>query len=302
MKAVTTYGLKSASAGVLAFLSIAGFLAPASASANVLSAASGIGTFTINFDREAFAVLQGGSSASPGTFNARFYDDVASNPTNPTNDMLSLIGGAYPLAEQSSTNLVHGISSVAPASQATDRYVQGTTSNFKVNTSGSNVISGEGSLGLTGVQALGIGAGIYSGAALAYGDYSLVYDPTAQAYEAELAGGASAVLSGWYLQNHIGGAAFFIDAYDLANLSVVATDANNWKMTGDILMSASNVFMLGGNQGVDMGNFCLGVGSYSSCSATVSEVPLPSTVWMFGTGILGFSSSLRRRFTNCKTS
>lgn len=302
MKAVTTCGLKSASAGVLAFLSIAGFLAPASASADVLNASSGIGTFTINFDREAFAVLQGGTSATPGLFNARFYNYVDSDPTNSSNSMNNLLATAAPYSEQPSTNMVHGISSVAPTSQATDRYVQGTTSNFEVSTSGSTVTGGAGSLGMTGVQILGIGSGPYAGGALAYGDYSLVYDPLAQAFEADLMGGSTNALNGWYLQNHIGGAAFFIDAYDLANLSVVATDANNWKMTGDILLSASNVFMLGGSQGDDMGNFCLGVGSYSGCSATVSEVPLPNAAWMFGTGILGFVSSLRRRFTIRKTS
>lgn len=286
---------KLASAGMLAIISAAGFLAPASASADVLNASSGIGTFTINFDREAFAVLQGGSSASPGLFNARFYDGAASDPTNPINEMNNLLYGAAPYSEQSSTNLVHGISSVAPASQATDRYVQGTTSNFEVTTSGSTVTGGAGSLGLTGVQVLGIGTGPYAGFALAYGDYSLVYDPTAQADEADFVGGSSAGLSGWYLQNHIGGLSFFIDAYDIANLSVVANDANNWKMTGDLLMSASNVFMLGGNQGDDMGNFCLGVGSYSGCSAPVSEVPVPGAVWMFGTGVLGMMGAARRK-------
>ena len=295
MKSVKTHGAKLASAGMLAIISAAGFLAPASASADILNASSGIGTFTINFDREAFAVLQGGSSASPGLFNAHFYDGAASDPTNPLNEMNNLLYGAAPYSEQSSTNLVHGLSAVAPASQATDRYVQGTTSNFEVVTSGSSVTGGAGSLGMTGVQVLGIGAGTYAGYALAYGDYSLVYDPTAQAEEADFMGGSTTGLSGWYLQNHIGGLSFFIDAYDIANLSVVANDANNWKMTGDILMSASNVFMLGGNQGDDMGNFCLGVGSYSGCSASVSEVPVPGAVWMFGTGILGMMGAARRK-------
>lgn len=295
MKSVKTHGAKLASAGMLAIISASGLLAPASASADVLDASSGIGTFTINFDREAFAVMQGGTSASPGLFNAQFYSGAASDPTNPANTMNNLLFGAAPFTEQSSTNLVHSINSVAPASQATDRYVQGTTSNFEVTTSGSTVTGGAGSLGMNGVQVLGIGAGPYAGLALAYGDYSLVYDPIAQADEADLMGGSTTGLSGWYLQNHIGGLSFFIDAYDIANLSVVANDANNWKMTGDILMSASNVFMLGGNQGDDMGNFCLGVGSYSGCGASVSEVPVPGAVWMFGTGVFSMMGAARRK-------
>ena len=300
MNSASTHGFRLVTAGVLALSAASGIFASSNASAAVLSAASGVGTFTINFDREAFATLQGGSSASPGTFNAHFYDGTASDISNPLNSMNNLLGAASPYSEQTSTSLVHGIAATGsnPTGQPTDRYQRATTVDFSVNTGGSS-ITGAGSLGMTGVQVLGIGAGPYAGGALAYGDYSLVYDPTAQALEAETMNGSSTGLSGWYLQNHIGGSFFFIDVYDVANLSVVATDANNWKMTGDLLLSASNVSMLGGAQGADMGNFCLGVGSYSGCNA-VSQVPVPGAVWLFGTGLLGFAANTRRWFSTVR--
>ncbi len=291
MKSATTHGAKFAVAGLVA-LTATGFLAPASASADVLSAASGVGTFTINFDREAFAPLFGGSSASPGIFHAGFFNTAASDYSSVSGN--AMMSAVYPYVEQSSTSLVHDITATGPnpSGQAGQRYVRGTTSDFAVHTLGNTVTGGAGELGMTGVQVIGMGpsAGVYAGMGMAYGDYSLTYDPTAQAEQA----GSTEGLTGWYLQNHIYGPGFFMDAYDLANLNVVVIDANNWKMTGDLLMSASNSGMLMAAEGTDMGNFCLGVGSYSGCAAPAA-VPVPGAVWMFGSGLIGLMGFRSRK-------
>lgn len=292
MKSATTHGAKFAAASLLA-LTISGFLAPASASADVLSAASGVGTFTINFDRDAFAPLYGGTLANPGIFHAGFFNTAASDYSSVSGD--AMMGAVYPYSEQSSTSLVHDITATGPnpTGQANQRYVRGTTADFAVHTLGNTVTGGAGELGMTGVQVIGIGAGPWAGFGMVYGDYTLTYDPTAQADQA----GSTTGLTGWYLQNHIYGPGFFMNAYDLANLSVVVTDANNWKMTGDLLMSGSNSSMLLATEGTDMGNFCLGVGSYSGCAATPAAVPVPGAVWLFGTGLLGAIGAGRRKLT-----
>lgn len=291
MKSVTSHGSKLAAASLLALTAATGFLAPVSASADTLSAASGIGTFTINFDRDAFAPLYGGTLENPGIFHAGFFNTAASNYTSISGN--NMLAAAYPYSEQTSTSLVHDITATGPnpSGQASQRYVRGTTADFAVHTTGSSVTGGTGELGMTGVQVIGIGAGAYAGYGMVYGDYTLTYDPVAQAEQA----GSTAGLTGWYLQNHIYGPGFFMDSYDLANLSVVVTDSNNWKMTGDLLMSGSNSGMLLAAEGTDMGNFCLGVGSYTDCAAPAA-VPVPGAVWMFGSGLIGLMGVGRRKF------
>lgn len=280
MKALNNKPYKLATAGVMVFGALTGLLAPAGAGASVLSAASGVGTFTINFDREAFAVLQGGNSAAPGLYNAHFYNTAESDYSLYSMNALLSGGG---MNEEPSTALVHDITATGtnPTGQAASRHVQATTADFTFN---SDDYSGTGALGMTGVQKYGIGAGMFAGYRMVYGDYSLIYAAAQR--------GTGANLSGWNLQNHIGGNA---DAYDIAHLSVSFIDTNNWKLTGDLLMSAYTAGMLGGVTGADVGNFCLGVGSEAGCGAAVSAVPVPGAVWLFGSGLAGLLAAGRRK-------
>lgn len=280
MKALKNDNYKLATAGIMILGALTGLLAPAGASASVLSAAGGVGTFTINFDREAFAVLQGGNSTTPGIYNAHFYDTSASDYTAVSLNSMVQGGG---MSEQPSTALVHDITATGtnPTGQAAGRHVQATTANFTFN---SVDYSGTGALGMTGVQKYGVGAGMFAGTAMVYGDYSLKYNAAQR--------GTGANLSGWYLENHIG---WTMDAYDIANLSVVVGDANNWMLSGDLLLSAGTVGMLGGVVGANVGNFCLGVGSEAGCGVAVSAVPVPAAVWLFGSGLAGLLATGRRK-------
>jgi hypothetical protein len=142
--------------------------------------------------------------------------------------------------------------------------------------------SGTGALGMTGVQKYGIGAGPFAGTAMVYGDYSLKYNAAQR--------GGSNNLSGWYLENHIG---WTMDAYDLTNLAVSFVDGSNWKLTGDLVMSAGTAAMLGGGSGSRVGNFCLGAGSEGGCSA-VAAVPVPAAAWLFGSGLAALWAPRRR--------
>lgn len=277
MKPLKKNNIKLATAGVLIFSALTGLLAPSPASASILSAASGVGTFTINFDRNPFAVLQGGTLATPGVYNAHFYNTAASDYS--TVSMTSMVTGGG-MNEEPSTALVHDLTGTGanPTIQAVSRHVQGTTADFAFDSAD---FSGTGALGMTGVQKIGIGAGPFIGTRMVYGDYSLKYNSLQR----------GATLSGWYLENHIG---FTIDAYDLANLSVSAIDANNWKLNGELLMSADSASMLGGVTGTAMGSFCLGVGSQAGCGA-VSAIPVPGAVWLFGSGLAGLIVSSRHK-------
>jgi hypothetical protein len=248
-------------------LTVAFAFTSTNANATLLSANSG-GTFTINFDRDAFANMNGGSATgTAGIFNDRFYNAAESDYTSQT-------GGALLAArdgiESDASNLVHTLTDTAAITgQATNRHAQATSANFAIDTDASN-FAGTGQLGMLGVQAIGVGTGAYAGGGMVSGDYSLKYN-AADSY--------------WYLYNNI---YFGMEVYDLANLAVVVTDANNWQLTGNLLLSADNAGMLGGTEGENVGSFKLSVGSYS-------VVPVPGAVWFMGSGLLGLISIARRK-------
>lgn len=239
------------------------------ASATLLNASSG-GTFTINFDRDAFANMNGGSATgTTGIFNDRFYNAAES-------DYTTLTGGALLAGrdgvESDSSNLVHTLTGTAAITgQATNRHAQATSANFSIDSSSIN-FAGTGQLGMLGVQAIGVGTGAFAGSGMVSGDYSLKYN-AADSY--------------WYLYNDI---YFGMQVYDLANLAAVVTDANNWQLTGDLLLSVGNAGMLGGVAGENVGSFKLSVGSYS-------VVPVPGAVWFMGSGLLGLLGIARRKVT-----
>ncbi|ANE53776.1 hypothetical protein AYM39_00325 [Methylomonas sp. DH-1] len=237
----------------------------------MLNASSG-GTFTINFDRDAFANMLGGSASGiAGIFNDRFYNAAESDYTTQSGG--ALLAGRDNV-ESDSTNLIHTLTGTSVNSvQATSRHAQATSADFAID-SDSGSFAGTGQLGMLGVQAIGIGAtalaGPYAGGGMVYGDYSLKYN-SASAY--------------WSLQNNI----FFpMEAYALADLALVFTDANNWQLTGNLLLSADNASMLFGTEGANVGTFKLSVGS-------ISAVPVPAAVWMMGSGLLGLLGIARRQ-------
>lgn len=260
-------------------------LAPFSAFASTLNASAG-GTFILNLDRNAFAVLNGGTTTDPGDFLVQYYDTQASNYKTYSDSYFYL--GNTSRTEVSALNLVHDITPVSssnPTGQAANRHVKSTTTNFSVD---SQTLAGAGSLGMTGMELF---RGKYSGS-LITGDYSLVYKPSnRQTAWSDL--GQSGTPSGWYLQNNV---SFSMVVYDLANLVVSYTDASNWQMSGDLLMSPENADFLHGARLADMGDFCLGVGSHSGCGQ-VSAVPIPAAIWLFITGLSGLSVNqlFRRR-------
>lgn len=260
----------------LLFLALTAAFTFASPNANAtsLNASSG-GTFTINFDRDAFANMLGGSATgTAGIFNDRFYNATESDYTTQSGGAL-LTGRDN--VESDSTNLVHTLTGTSVTTpQATNRHAQATSANFAID---SSTFAGTGQLGMLGVQAIGMGAtalaGPYAGGGMVYGDYSLKYNSSS---------------ASWYLQNNI---YFAMDAYDLANLAVVVTDANNWQLTGNLLMTANNASMLFGTEGANVGSFRLSVGSY----AAVSAVPVPGAVWFMGSGLLGLLGFAHRKVT-----
>lgn len=269
---------KSVKFSLLAVISASGLaLAPFGAFASTLNASAG-GTFTLNLDRNAFAVLNGGTASNPGDFLVQYYDTQASDYKSHSDSYFYL--GNTSRTEVSALNLVHDItpvSSTNPTGQAANRHVKSTTPNFSID---SQTLTGSGVLGMTGMELF---RGLYSGS-LITGDFSLVYNPgNRQAAWSDL--GQSGTPSGWYLQNNV---SFSMVVYDLANLVVIYTDANNWQMSGDLLMSPENADFLHGARLADMGDFCLGVGGNSGCGQ-VSAVPVPAALWLFITGLSALS-------------
>jgi len=78
-----------------------------------------------------------------------------------------------------------------------------------------------------------------------------------------------------------------VDAYDLANLDVTVTDANNWQLTGDLLLAPGYSGHVAGQPFADIGDFNLTV---------VSPVPEPETYAMLliGLGLVGLTAHRRK--------
>jgi hypothetical protein len=255
----------------------------ANVEASLLHASQG-GTFTMNMDRNALALSTKGSVDNPGHFMVHYYDTAESDFTTRSD---SSIYFNNPLrTEVSASNLVHDItpiSSTNPSGQAPGRFVKSTTPDFAVD---SDNLTATGSLGMTGIE---LYKGLYNGA-LIYGDYSLTYNP-AYRQEAYDDFGISTYPSGWYLQNNV---SFSAVVYELENLQLIFADANNWKLSGDLLFSPENAGLLKVVKWADAGDFCLGFGSYAGCGQ-VSAVPIPAAAWMFVTGLAGLGVNSYRR-------
>jgi hypothetical protein len=262
---------------------IAGILSPSIAEATILNASSG-GTFTTNMERDALALWVDGSTSDPGHFLVEFYNTAESDYLTRTDS--SFYEGNLSRTEITPTNLVHDITPVSatnPTGQASGRFVKSTTPNFSVD---SNTLAGTGTLGMTGVE---LYRGLYRGS-LIFGDFSLHYNVNArQNVWDEL--GQEGTAGGWYLQNNI---SFSAVSYDLSNLSIVVTDADNWKLSGDLILSPEIADFLHGIRLTDAGDFCLGVGSYAGCGQ-ITTVPIPAAVWLFTSGLVWLGTTGQRR-------
>ncbi|NOT10793.1 MAG: VPLPA-CTERM sorting domain-containing protein [Methylococcaceae bacterium] len=257
-------------------------LTPAS-NAAILNASLG-GTFTMNLDRNALALATGGNPGNPGHFLVNYYDTAESDYTTRSDSSFYFNN---PLrTEVSALNLVHDITPISPTNpsgQSPGRYVKATTPDFAVD---SDSLTATGSVGMSGIE---LYKGLYNGA-LIYGDYSLTYNPAYRQLVYDDFGLAN-YPSGWYLQNNV---SFSVVVYELSNLNLIFTDANNWQLSGDLLYSPENAGLLKTAIQADAGDFCLGFGTYSGCGQ-VSAVPLPAAIWLFISGLAGFGVNACRR-------
>lgn len=267
------------------FLLIIGWMLPIfglspNVNAAILSAPAS-GTFTMNLDRNALKPYW-------GYFLSSFWDGEASDYSNPINS------GDYWVSHVSNTeisavNRVFDLTPIGsnPENQADQRFVKGTSANFAIDTETLTGVE-RARIGMTGVQGFyapywqtkccGLGGGLVNG------DFSISYDSERQ----------TDGRSGWYLDNHI---YFTMAVYDFNNLNIVFTDANNWQLSGDLLMSPENGGMLQGASLNDVGDFCLGVGSHSGCGK-VSAVPLPGAIWLYATGSIIIATRWRGKPSN----
>lgn len=249
-------------------LTVAFALSPINANANSLSAATG-GTFTFNYDSAALGLAAGGSASFNGYYVSNYWNTADSDPTNPTNTSSHFMDSAG-AAQISAINLVHDITSAGPnpSNQATGRHVQGTSPTFSIDSDTLAGVSGT-QLGLTGIHSFY--APVFDGNVTA-GDFSLAYNDST---------------SGWSIKNNF---SFGLNMYDLSNLALTVTDANNWGLTGNLLLAAGNAGMIGGQTGANVGTFNLGVGSYAA-----SPVPVPAAAWLFGGGLLSLLGAMRKK-------
>lgn len=248
-------------------------MASASLGATTLNAPSG-GTFTMNLDREALAPYFGYRLAG-------FWDSTASDYSNPANTGDALIS-QLGTAEISAVNRVFDLTPIGadPAGQAAQRFVKATSADFTLDSDTLTGVSGT-RVGMTGVQGFYAPQWPPAGGGLVNGDFSVTYDPTR----------ATEGRSGWYLANHL---YFTMAVYDFSQVAVAFTDANNWRFSGDLLMSPENGGMLQGPSLNDVGDFCLGTGSYAGCGH-VATVPVPAGIWLLGSGLLGLAGNVGRR-------
>jgi len=260
-------------------------LAPTTANASILNASAG-GTFTFNYDSAALGqYVYGSANNNNGYYLANFWNTTASDPYNP-NNIKSHFASSVGSTQIPATNLAHDVTPIGSYTdpQASGRHVQGTSANFAVD---SNTLAGVtgAQLGMTGLQGYRMPDYPAPYNYMLAGDFSLAYDLSARV--SAWNGVASTTPTGWYIQNNL---SFRLVTYDLANLSLLFTDANNWKLSGNLLMSPDYGGMLLGPNFTDVGTFNLAIGSYA-----VSSVPLPATVWIFLTGLMGLMAGGRRK-------
>lgn len=232
------------------------------------------GTFTMNLDSEALRPYF-------GYFLSEFWDQAASDPTVSTNTGPHF-AGLVDASEIPSDNQVFPITPIGPnpTGQAAYRAVQGTSANFSIDTD--TLLGVEGAqIGLAGIQGFYAPLWLPTPSGLVNGDFSVVFDSTRQ----------TDGRTGWYLANNI---YFNMATYELSNLSLAFVDANNWQMSGDLWMSPENGGMLKGAILNDVGDFCLGTGSFSGCEPTVTAVPLPTAFWLFGSALFGLGGLARK--------
>lgn len=254
---------------LFAALAVTVALIPTNASAISLSAATG-GTFTFNYDSAALGqAAYGDVLGNNGYYLTDFWNTADSAPSNSANTSNYFMGSAG-TTQISATNLVHDITTTgpSPSNQAVGRNVQGTSPAFSIDSSTLAGVSGA-QLGLTGIQSFY--AANFNGHVTA-GDFSLAYSDTT---------------SGWYIYNSF---SFGLDMYDLSNLALTVTDANNWELSGDLLMASGYAGMIYGQTGANVGTFNLGVGSYAT-----SPVPVPAAAWLFGGGLLSLLGAVRKK-------
>lgn len=250
---------------LVAMLTVGSFVTSSDTFATTLNAPAS-GTFTMNLDRTALQPYF-------GYFLSSFWDGAASDINNPAHT-----GGYFSsntaTTEISAVNRVFELTAIGnnPLNQPGQRFVKATSADFSIDSDTLAGIAGS-QIGMTGVQGFYAQGWPPSGGGIVNGDFSITYDASRQ----------STGQTGWYLANNI---YFSMAVYDLSNLNLSFTDANNWQLSGDLLMSPENGGMLQGASLNDVGNFCLGVGSHAGCGQ-VSTVPIPAAIWLFGGGLVG---------------
>ncbi|MEQ1529508.1 MAG: hypothetical protein ABL925_09340 [Methylococcales bacterium] len=256
--------------------------------ASILQAA-GSGTFTMSLDRAALAPYF-------GYYLSTSWDSAASDYNNPINTgdyLVSHITGT----EISAIKQVFPITATGsdPSGQPANRFVKATSANFGIDSDALTGVPGA-VLGMTGVQGFWASQWLPNPSGLVNGDFSLTYtNPQHREAVWQSLGATGVTSTGWHLDNNI---YFTMPVYELSNLSVIFIDAVNWQLSGDLLMSAENGWMLKGAQLNDVGNFCLGIGSFAGCSP--APVPIPAALWLFAGALLslvGFNRYSERGLT-----
>ncbi len=247
------------------------------------------GTFTMHLDRTVLADYSGYFLSTVW----RVEDSDYTNPGNTGEYFSAHIG----TTEISALNQIFHLTAMGmdPGGQSNQRFVKATSPNFFIDSATlqgvdavvgpyGNRIAGA-QIGMTGVLGFyapdwqtaccGLGGGLVNG------DFSVFYDSTRK----------TDGRSGWLLANNI---YFTMAVYDFANLQLNYADADNWRLSGDLWMSPENGSMLRGEILNDVGDFCLGTGSFAGCGE-LSQVPLPASSGFFITGLLGLFAQVIRR-------
>ena len=261
------------------------------ANAAVLNA-SADGTFTMHLDRNVLSTYS-------GYFLSTVWNSEDSDYTNPSNTG-EYFSAHIGTTEISSLNQIFNLTDIGndPGNQPSQRFVKATSANFTIDSETlqgvdavigpyGNRIAGA-QIGMLGVQGFyapfwqaaccGLGGGLVNG------DFSVFYDSTRQ----------TAGRSGWLLANNI---YFTMAVYDFANLQLIYSDADNWRLSGDLWMSPENGSMLRGEILNDVGDFCLGTGGFAGCGQ-LSQVPLPAASLLFMSGLLGLMTQLGAKSRN----
>lgn len=231
------------------------------------------GSLTMNLHRDVLASLNYGTASDPGLYLEEFFEPNAAGVPAAQRGQYHIVPG---VGEIPATNLYYPVNGPV-VTNLPGNHNQPTNFVFDSTDVTGTATGGVGLAGLMRFRGIWASPN-YASSYFAMGEFALKYIP------ANAINGAS----GWVLQNHV---SFESNTFDLVNVTTTVTD-DSFLLSGDFRFTprAINSFYSPEDAGKILGSV--------SFQSTITPVPLPASIWLFGSALGGLSLLNRRKHKN----